>query len=65
MKRSTLLILTGAAAAIAAAVWYSSRPQPLRVALAAVDRGEVAATVANTRAGTVDACSRAKLAPIS
>jgi HlyD family secretion protein len=33
------------------------------VALVTVDRGPVAATVANTRAGTVDACRRARLSP--
>jgi len=43
--------------------WYFTRPSPIRVALVAVERGPVAATVANTRAGTVDACRRAGLSP--
>jgi HlyD family secretion protein len=46
-----------------AAVWLVSRPEPIPVALVAVERGPVAATVANTRAGTVDACRRAGLSP--
>jgi HlyD family secretion protein len=46
-----------------AAVWFVSRPEPIPVALVAAERGPVAATVANTRAGTVDACRRAGLSP--
>jgi HlyD family secretion protein len=48
---------------VAAAAWTLSRPKPVEVALLTVDRGRVAATVANTRAGTVDACRRAGLSP--
>jgi HlyD family secretion protein len=46
-----------------AVVWYVTRPKPVSVALVTVERGPVAATVANTRAGTVDACRRARLSP--
>jgi len=46
-----------------AAIWVSSRPRLPEVALVTVERGEVRASVANTRAGTVKACSRARLAP--
>jgi HlyD family secretion protein len=46
-----------------AAVWLVSRPEPIAVTLVAAERGPVAATVANTRAGTVDACRRAGLSP--
>jgi len=42
---------------------YFSRPELVRVQLAKVDHGMVEATVSNTRAGTVKACRRAKLAP--
>jgi HlyD family secretion protein len=52
---SVVVVLLGA--------WYFTRPSPIRVALVAVERGPVAATVANTRAGTVDACRRAGLSP--
>ena len=47
----------------AAAVWYLTRPKPLSVAVALADTGRVENTVANTRAGSVMACRRAKLAP--
>ena len=39
------------------------KPEPVAVMLASVERGEVQATVSNTRAGTVKACRRARLAP--
>ena len=48
---------------LAAAIWHFTRPEPIRVQLAKVERGTVEATVSNTRAGTVKACRRAKLAP--
>jgi HlyD family secretion protein len=50
-------------ALLAIAAWYFSRPAPISVQLAKVQRGTVEATVSNTRAGTVKACRRAKLAP--
>jgi Biotin-lipoyl like len=45
------------------AIWYASRPEPVTVLVAQVKRGAVERTVVNTRAGTVNACRRAKLAP--
>ena len=62
MLRRLLLILA-VAAVIALIAWYATRPDPVAVIVAAVDRGRVERTVANTRAGTVNACRRAKLAP--
>ena len=50
-------------AMLAAAAWYATRPKPVQVAVAPVDVGRVENTVANTRAGSVMACRRAKLAP--
>lgn len=47
----------------AAAVWYATRAKPVVVAVAQADVGRVETTVANTRAGSVSACRRAKLAP--
>jgi HlyD family secretion protein len=61
MKRSIAAAL--AIAAVALLVWWNTRPAPVTVTLATVERGTVAATVANTRAGTVDACRRAGLSP--
>jgi len=40
-----------------------SRPKPVSVSVAKVNRGTVESTVTNTRAGTVKACRRARLAP--
>jgi HlyD family secretion protein len=54
-----LLIL----AALGGAAFYFTRPDPIEVAVQAVTRGTVERTVANTRAGTVKACRRAKLSP--
>jgi HlyD family secretion protein len=48
---------------IAAAAWYLTRPKPVTVAVALADAGRVETTIANTRAGSVMACRRAKLAP--
>ncbi|MDZ4200953.1 MAG: efflux RND transporter periplasmic adaptor subunit [Gallionella sp.] len=53
----------GALLLIALVFWYFTRPAPLRVQLTVVERGVVESTVSNTRAGTVKACRRAKLAP--
>ncbi len=44
-------------------IWYKTRPQPIEIVVKPVLRAEVEKTVANTRAGTVNACRRAKLSP--
>lgn len=54
-----LLIVSG----IGFFIWQKTRPKPVEVVVRQVVRGEVEKTVANTRAGTVDACRRAKLSP--
>jgi HlyD family secretion protein len=46
-----------------AAWWWLTRETPVAVTLASVEIGSVEATVANTRAGTVEACQRARMAP--
>jgi HlyD family secretion protein len=48
---------------LALGVWFFTRPKPIAVVLAQVERGTVEATVSNTRAGTIKACRRAKIAP--
>lgn len=45
------------------AIWFISRPKPVHVVLKTVEMGRVESTVTNTRAGTVQACRRARLAP--
>jgi len=63
MKWRALAVLVGlVAAGVSIALWVN-RTQPIVVDLAEVGRGPVAETVTNTRAGTVKACQRAKLAP--
>jgi len=59
--RLVLFILI--AAALAYTGWRFTRPAPPEVELATIARGTVESTVVNTRAGTVKACRRAKLAP--
>lgn len=58
-----LIVFLAIVAAIALLVWWKTRPEPVEVVVAAVDRGRVERSVANTRAGTVNACRRARLAP--
>src|SRR5216684_571777 len=60
-----LLFAALVVAAIAFGAWRTTRPKVVPVVLGVVDRGRVERTVANTRAGTVQACRRAKLAPPS
>jgi len=63
MKWRTIGILAGlAVVGVGAALWLG-RPEPIPVEVVEVGRGTVAETVTNTRAGTVKACQRAKLAP--
>src|SRR5262245_26552127 len=62
MARRAALIL-GASAVLLLGGWYLTRANPVPVLLAAVDRGRVVSSVANTRAGTIEACQRARLAP--
>ncbi len=58
LAAAVVLLLLGAAG-----ILYATRKQPPQVLVHTVERGTVEATVANTRAGTVKAWRRAKLAP--
>jgi HlyD family secretion protein len=60
-----VLIILASIAVIALAFWWFTRPQPITVTLAEVQRGKVESSVANTRAGSVEACQRTRLSPIS
>lgn len=53
----TLLVL----ALLGAGIWWAKRPKPIAVLLVNVDQGRVESSIANTRAGTVEACQRTKL----
>ena len=59
-KLGAVIIL---AAVIGGGTWFYLQPDPVMVGLTTVERGAVVASVANTRAGTVDACRRAGLSP--
>ena len=50
-------------ALLAAGYIYKKQPKPIEVEAYTVGKGEVKATVSNTRVGTVKACRRAYLAP--
>lgn len=60
-----ILIILVVLTAIGASFWWFNRPQPIAVALVEVVSGKVEASVANTRAGSVEACLRTRLSPIS
>jgi len=52
-------------AGVATAAWFATRSDPVAVVVTAAEAGRVETTIANTRAGSVSACRRAKLAPPS
>lgn len=60
-----ILIVLFVIAGIGTAFWWFTRPKPITVTLVEVGRGKVEASVANTRAGSVEACLRTRLSPIS
>ncbi len=57
------IILGLVVVAIAAMYYNAQRPNILQVTASEVMRGDVVASVTNTRAGTVDACRRSGIAP--
>lgn len=63
LRRSLILLVLLALGL--AVLWWLGRPQPVPVLVTTVERGTVEATVANTRAGTVEACQRTRLSTIS
>ncbi len=62
---SRFVILMLVVAVLSYVAWFTTRPKPIEVELATITRGTVESTVVNTRAGTIKACRRAKLAPAS
>ena len=61
---SRLLVVALVVAASGAALWWLTLPKPVAVRFHAVSAGTVEATLANTRAGTVEACQRTRLSTI-
>ncbi len=64
MKKKTIGIVVVSAVVFGVVAWNAMRTKPIEVTLTSVERGDVRSTVSNTRAGTVDACDRARMAPI-
>lgn len=62
IKLSRIVGLLVLVLAVAGGLVYYYRPHPVAVVLRTVDRGPVARTIANTRAGSIKACRRSKLA---
>ena len=60
-KRSLILITV--LSIIMIGIWYLNRPRPVSVIVRQVAHGDVEDIVSNTRAGTINACRRAKLSP--
>ena len=60
-KRSLILVIV--LCILISAIWYLKRPQPVSVIVKQVAHGDVEDIVSNTRAGTINACRRAKLSP--
>ena len=58
-----LLISLVIIALVALGVWYLKQPKPIAVIVKPVESGLVESSVANTRAGTLKACRRARLSP--
>ena len=48
---------------VIAVVYWMQRNKPVAVTVATVEKGEIQRTVTNTRAGTLNACRRARLSP--
>ena len=59
IRRLLLVLLT--ACLLGAGLWWLKRPKPMAVMLSTIDQGRVESSIANTRAGTVEACQRTKL----
>ncbi len=58
-----IAVIAIVAIALALGIGYFTRSKPIAVVLQTVERGTVEASVSNTRAGTVNACRRAKMSP--
>ncbi|OIP11215.1 MAG: efflux transporter periplasmic adaptor subunit [Betaproteobacteria bacterium CG2_30_68_42] len=59
-----LAVALAIAAILAIALWGFARPKPVPTVFVEVGRGKVESTIANTRAGTVEACQRTRLSTI-
>ncbi|WP_374682484.1 efflux RND transporter periplasmic adaptor subunit [Accumulibacter sp.] len=60
-----LLLAVPVVVLIGGGVWWATRPEPVAVVFREIERGLVESTIANTRAGTIEACQRTKLSTIT
>jgi len=63
VTKNKILLIAAALVITGAIVIYSQRPTPIEVSAYTLSEGEVLASVANTRVGTIKACRRTYLAP--
>ncbi len=63
LRHKLIVTLVVVAAIIAALVYWLGRDKPVDVIVKTVGSGSVQETVANTRAGTIEACRRAGISP--
>lgn len=63
IRHKLIVTLVVVAAIIAALVYWLGRDKPVDVIVKTVGSGSVQETVANTRAGTIEACRRAGISP--
>jgi HlyD family secretion protein len=66
MKRDRtrlIVFILVAATVLALSAWWISRPDPIDVLVETIEKGSVQDTVANTKAGTIEACRRAGISP--
>lgn len=62
-KIKTVSLVTIIIMVVAGLILWSQRNKPIIVSMTTVEKGEIQRTVTNTRAGTLNACRRAKLSP--
>lgn len=66
MKRDRtglIISILAVAVVLGLGVWWFGRPDPIDVRVEVVAKGSVQDTVANTKAGTIEACRRAGISP--
>ncbi|MBV5299375.1 MAG: efflux RND transporter periplasmic adaptor subunit [Rhodoferax sp.] len=56
-----LLLALAILAVLGTGLWWFNQPKPIAVVLHEISRGRVESSIANTRAGTVEACLRTRL----
>jgi len=63
LRFRVVFALTGLVLVVIASIYWMQRNKPIPVQITEIKRGAVERTVTNTRAGTLNACRRARLSP--